>query len=125
MDALRIERLCWSLLLGGFLATLAAGLLVPDPTGALWVGSALLACVVAVPLSYRFLVRTESSDATAGDLTVRWVTLLVVAVSLRTLLDAVGVEGVVNAVVSFGAAYLAANRSRRWNPARLRGGDPA
>lgn len=125
MDALRIERLCWSLLLGGFLAVLAAGLVVPDPTGTLWVAGALSACVVTVPVSYWLLSRTESPDATAGDLTVQWTALFTVAVSLNVLLDAVGVGGFANSLVSFGAGYLAASRARRWNPVRLRGGASA
>ncbi|SFF85256.1 hypothetical protein SAMN04488063_0526 [Halopelagius inordinatus] len=125
MDALRIERLCWSLPLGGFLAVLVAGLVVPDPTGTLWVAGALSACLVTVPFSFWFLARFESPDATAGDLTVQWTALFTVVVSLNALLNAVGVGGFANNLVSFGGGYAAASRARRWNPLRRRGGASA
>ncbi|MFC6826715.1 hypothetical protein [Halopelagius fulvigenes] len=123
MDALRIERVCWSLLLGGFLAVLAAGLLVPDPTGALWVGGVLLAAVVAVPLSYWFFTWAELDDARVGDRTVELVTLIAVTVSLRMLLNAVGVGGFVNSFVSIGGGYAAFSRAQQWNPVRRSRGE--
>ncbi|RDI71493.1 hypothetical protein [Halopelagius longus] len=116
MDALRIERVCWSFPLGGFLAVLVAGFLAPDPTGGVWVVGALVASAVTVPLSYWFLTRFESDDARVGDLTVELVAFIAVFFLLHTLLDAVGVGGFVNNLISLLGGQAAFNRAQRWNP---------
>jgi hypothetical protein len=125
MDTLRLERVLWSLALGGVLATFLALLLLPDPTGVFPVVAVGLASLVAVPLVYAFLARTESTSAHVGDLTVRWVTLFAVVAGLRVLFGAVGFDGVVSRVVSLALGFLAATRARRWNPLRARGGASA
>lgn len=109
MDALRLERLVWSVLFAAFVAIPVGLLLAPDPTGLVPYAVATAAFLVTAPLAFRMFEFSESPTARAGDMTARFVTFFAVAVALRVALGAVGFDGFVGTLVSLAAGWLAAS----------------
>ncbi|SFR35148.1 hypothetical protein [Halogeometricum limi] len=123
MDALRLERLVWSVVFGAFVAIPVGLLVAPDPTGLLPVLLAGATLAVSIPVAFRLFEYSESRLAEAGDMTARFVTLFSVAFALRFALSAVGVGGFVGNLVAFGGGWLSASyASERLNPRRWGGG---
>ncbi|MFA1610095.1 hypothetical protein [Halobellus rubicundus] len=118
MDALRLERLAWAVVFAAVVAVFGTLLVVPDPTGAVAAGVALVAFAVVSVLAARFALGSIPRDAVVGDQTARYLTFFVVALALRVALGTLGFGGFAGAAVAFGAAWLAAMWGERLNPKR-------
>jgi hypothetical protein len=119
MDALRIERLVWSVLFGLFVGVTAALVLAPDPTGLVGFAVAAVGFAVSAALAFRVFEFAESPTAEAGDMSVRFAAFLLVATALQFGLAAAGFGGLVGRIAGFAGGWLAADyASTRLNPRR-------
>lgn len=123
MDAIRIERVVWSVLFGAFVGTTVALLFAPDPTGLVAFALAAVVFAVSGALAFRVFEFAESPTAEAGDMSVRFAAFLLVASALQFGLAAVGVDGLIGRVAGFVGGWVAADyASTRLNPRRWGGG---
>ncbi|MDS0296364.1 hypothetical protein [Halogeometricum luteum] len=126
MDALRLERLVWSVLFGLFVGTTTALLFAPDPTGLVAFALAAVVFAASAAVAFRVFAFSESPTAEAGDMSVRFVAFLLAATALQFGLAAVGFDGLVGRVAGFAGGWVAAHyASTRLNPRRWGSGGVA